>query len=68
MGYDRPPFYITVTNAAIPDTLHRIVIAEQRATARMLAYRFGNWPARTGIISVGYRRWPWLPRERIPAW
>ncbi len=44
MGYDLPPFYFTVTNAAIPDTLHRIVVAEHRATARALAHHFGNWP------------------------
>ncbi|CAH1001909.1 hypothetical protein LEM8419_02823 [Neolewinella maritima] len=45
LGYDLPPFYLTLSNASLPDTLHRIVVATQRRTVRALAVRYGNWPA-----------------------
>ncbi len=44
LGYAQPPFYFTLTNAALPDTLHRIVVNQQRSTVKALAYHFGNWP------------------------
>ncbi|MCP9235962.1 ABC transporter permease [Lewinella sp. JB7] len=45
LGYDLPPFYFTITNATIPDTLHRIVNPDRRRVVRSLAQRYGNWPA-----------------------
>ena len=33
-GFDRPPFYLTLTNRATPDTLYRIPLPEQRAAFR----------------------------------
>ena len=44
MGYDLPPFYFTVANASLPDTLHRILPKSRRQTIRSLAARFGDWP------------------------
>ena len=44
MGYDLPPFYFSVQNASLPDTLHRILPKASRRTVRRLAYRFGDWP------------------------
>lgn len=44
LGYNLPAFYFAVTNAAIPDTLHRIVNVERRRTVKALAQRYGNWP------------------------
>ncbi|THH41979.1 ABC transporter permease [Neolewinella litorea] len=44
LDYDLPPFYLTITNAALPDTLHRIVQADRRGAVRELALQFGNWP------------------------
>lgn len=45
LGYDRPPFYFTLTHAAVPDTLYRIVKRTEREAARALAAHYGNWPA-----------------------
>ena len=45
LGYDLPPFYFVVTNAAIPDTLYRIVESEHRSTVTTLAQRYGDWQA-----------------------
>ncbi|MBB4081018.1 peptide/nickel transport system permease protein [Lewinella aquimaris] len=45
LGFDLPLFYFSVTNAAVPDTLHRIVDSERRRTLRTLTQRYGNWPA-----------------------
>ncbi|NJB84818.1 peptide/nickel transport system permease protein [Lewinella marina] len=44
LDYDLPLFYFTVTHAALPDTLHRIVQADRRQTVRRLALRHGDWP------------------------
>ena len=44
MGYDLPPFYFSVYNGSVPDTLHRIMPKARRQTVRRLAYRYGDWP------------------------
>ena len=51
MGLDVPSFYITVTNAALPDTLPRFVLAGRRNTVRNLALRYGNWE----LVQTYYR-------------
>ena len=45
MGFDLPVFYLTVTNASLPDTLHRVAITGRREALRSLARNYGNWPA-----------------------
>lgn len=45
LGYDRPVFYFSLQNAALPDTLYRIARPEERAVLRALTLRTGNWPA-----------------------
>lgn len=44
-GYDRPAFYCTISNAALPDTLHRVVRSGERKMLRALTLATGNWPA-----------------------
>lgn len=48
---DRPPFYFSVTTAARPDTLYRIVVGFRRKTLENLIDRFGNWP----LIQLWYQ-------------
>ena len=43
MHYDLPPFYLTVTNASLPDTLYRITPRSHRQMVRELATRYGDW-------------------------
>ncbi|MCX8210132.1 MAG: ABC transporter permease [Lewinella sp.] len=45
LGYDRPAFYFTLQNAALPDTLYRIARPKERAVLRTFTLRTGNWPA-----------------------
>ena len=45
LGLDLPLFYFGVGNAALPDTLHRIVNRAERETMRSLALQVGSWPA-----------------------
>ncbi len=45
LGYDRPAFYFSLYNAALPDTLHHVVRPEERAMLRALTLRYGNWEA-----------------------
>ena len=45
LGLDRPAFYLTLANGALPDTLHRIVRPGERAMVRALTLRYGNWAA-----------------------
>lgn len=40
---DKPPFYLTLTAAAYPDTLHRIPVKEHRQTLSKLVAQYGNW-------------------------
>ncbi len=44
MHYDLPPFYLTLTNASLPDTLYRIAPRSHRQLVRRLATRYGSWP------------------------
>ncbi len=45
LGFDRPAFYFSLYNAALPDTLHRVVRPEERAMLRSLTLQSGNWEA-----------------------
>ncbi len=45
MGLDKPAFYATLTAAAYPDTLYRILRKERRQALRKLIGQYGNWPA-----------------------
>ena len=45
LGLDRPAFYFTLRNGALPDTLHRVARPEERAMLRALTLYSGNWPA-----------------------
>lgn len=44
LGYDRPAFYVSVFNGALPDTLHRVVRSDERAMLTTLTLAGGNWP------------------------
>jgi peptide/nickel transport system permease protein len=44
LGLDRPVFYFTLTTAAYPDTLHRVLQKEQRALLAALTDQYGCWP------------------------
>lgn len=44
LGLDRPAFYLSLENAALPDTLHRIARPEERAMLSALTLLTGNWP------------------------
>ncbi len=52
LGYDRPAFYFSLQNAALPDTLYRIARPEERAVLRALTLRTGNWPAVNNYYST----------------
>lgn len=43
LGLDRPTFYFSAYNGALPDTLHRITRAQERAMLRTFTLRSGNW-------------------------
>jgi len=45
LGLDRPSFYFSLTTAAHPDTLYRIVSKDHRETLQKLIYTYGNWSA-----------------------
>lgn len=45
LGYDRPLFYFTLSNASLPDTLYRIVDPNRRRVVKSLALYYGNWAA-----------------------
>ncbi|WP_116124896.1 ABC transporter permease [Lewinella sp. IMCC34183] len=44
LNRDLPAFYFTLNNAALPDTLYRIVMEDRRRAVRELALTYGNWP------------------------
>ena len=58
MGQDLPPFYLTFTNATLPDTLYRIALRSHRQTVRELATRYGDWSATQryyrALLRLGY--------------
>ncbi|NNC95906.1 MAG: ABC transporter permease [Chitinophagales bacterium] len=43
LGLDKPTFYITLSSAAIPDTLYRIQKKNDRSTIKRLIRKYGNW-------------------------
>jgi peptide/nickel transport system permease protein len=45
LGLDKPTFYFSLSSAAYPDTLYRIVQQPQREAARKLIAQYGNWDA-----------------------
>lgn len=45
LGLDRPVFYFTLRNGALPDTLHRIARPEERTMLRALTLHSGDWTA-----------------------
>ncbi|TXF91468.1 ABC transporter permease [Neolewinella aurantiaca] len=45
LGYDRPAFYFTLQNTALPDTLYRVARPEERSVLKAFTLRTGNWPA-----------------------
>lgn len=45
LGLDKPPFYGSLSSAAYPDTLYRIVQKNHRETLRKLIAQYGNWEA-----------------------
>ncbi|MEM9258789.1 MAG: ABC transporter permease [Bacteroidota bacterium] len=45
LGQDKPVFYFSIRNGALPDTLHRVARPRHRAMLRALTLEFGNWPA-----------------------
>jgi peptide/nickel transport system permease protein len=44
LGWDKPTFYFTITSAAYPDTLHHVLLKEQRQCLTKLLAQSGNWP------------------------
>lgn len=46
LGLDRPTFYFSVYNGALPDTLYRVPRAQERAMLRTFTLQSGNW---TGV-------------------
>lgn len=45
LGLDRPQFYLSFRNQALPDTLHRVLPLEDRETLIRLTAQTGNWQA-----------------------
>lgn len=43
-GLDRPYFYFSITSAAHPDTLYRILDGFERESLQKLINQYGNWP------------------------
>lgn len=52
LGNDKPPFYLSFTAAAYPDTLRSYIRKEQRTALEKLIAQYGNWPE----IEQYYRR------------
>lgn len=44
LGWDKPAFYFKISAAAYPDSLHKILIRDQRACLEKLIAQSGNWP------------------------
>lgn len=43
LGLDLPMFYLSITPACFPDTLHKFYDQEERDALKSLLYQFGNW-------------------------
>lgn len=65
-GLDRPAFYFSLRNAALPDTLHRIVRPGERKMLRSLTLASGDWPAVEAYYRA-LRRLAYLPDAAISA-
>ncbi len=44
LGQDLPVFYFSLASVAYPDTLHKIVRLNERASLHQLIATYGNWP------------------------
>ena len=44
-GLDLPPFYFNINALSQPDTLHRILLKNDREQCKHLINKWGNWPA-----------------------
>lgn len=44
LGLDLPLFYLSLSNAATPDTLYRIYEADERLSLKHMIAEYGNWP------------------------
>lgn len=44
-GFDKPPFYFSITQRMYPDTLYKILLPAEQETLSRLTHRFGNWEA-----------------------
>ncbi len=44
LGFDKPLFYFSITNATQSDTLYRIPQKNHRETLKRLSFTYGNWP------------------------
>ncbi len=44
LGLDLPIFYVSLSNAAMPDSLHRIHRKQHKANLENLIQLYGNWP------------------------
>jgi len=43
LGFDKPLFYFSITNATQPDTLYKIPQKTHRETLQRLTFTYGNW-------------------------
>ncbi|NUM50463.1 MAG: ABC transporter permease [Flavobacteriales bacterium] len=43
LGFDKPLFYFSITNATQPDTLYKIPQKTHRETLQRLSFTYGNW-------------------------
>lgn len=44
MGMNLPVFYFSLSSAAVPDTLHRILKVQERDVLKRMINDYGNWP------------------------
>ncbi|MFD1187592.1 ABC transporter permease [Pontibacter rugosus] len=44
-GLDKPVFYVSISPAALPDTVQQIVPEARRRQLEVLTFLYGNWPA-----------------------
>jgi peptide/nickel transport system permease protein len=44
LNLDKPAFYFTITSAAFPDTLYKILLPERKSVLEKLIAQYGNWP------------------------
>ena len=44
LNLDKPLFYFSISPAAFPDTLYKVVFKNRRETLKKLIAQYGNWP------------------------